>query len=133
MENKTLKLMELMITLSIFIPVVVGVFFRNYEPTKEQFITLRYFFLVGFYIISYVIIYKKGLDNKPIRFFILTNLFLFGIMIIYLSLVPDLVKLGPATQLILNFLFTCLGFQTIIVLPFLIVLWAVFGKSEDKK
>jgi len=98
MENRTLKLSEIMITIGILIPVVIGYFFHAFAPTQEAEILVRYLVLPGFYIIFYCFLYIFDIDDLVLRSLILINILLVGITTIGIGFAPDISKLNIILQ-----------------------------------
>ncbi len=130
MENKCVRLSQVIITISILIPAVIGIFFRNYDTANEPLVQLQWFFISGWYVIIFVIIHYKDLDTLFLRNFLYINLFLTGIIIIYLSLIPKLDTKSAIIQLILSQEFLWLASFNFLVLPLIIMLISIFSKTK---
>lgn len=129
-ENTSLDLSAILITISIFIPVVISTFFKQYGPDIESSITLKYLSLAGLYMITYCVIYKRNINIPLLRGFMLSNIFLVGLATLYISLIEWLDTLNPNIQSMANSFMVGPLAVAFIILPFSILALAITLKKE---
>jgi hypothetical protein len=127
MKKDTLDLMGLAVTISIFLPLVINYFYNLVNSNKTNYLSLRYLFLPGFFLLIYCIIYWRDINNKTINQIIFINLFLIGLSTIYLSIVPEIPPINILFLfLIINTVQGALLFSSFVLFPILLFLYVCF-------
>lgn len=113
MEKSSLDLSIFLATIGIFIPLVIQIFFSNFNyggRIDSNLVTLRYLFLPAFYFIISSTLYFRKLDSKLISGLIMANVCLTGINLGLLSVLD-------------KFDLLYLTFQHLVVMPFFFLLF----------
>jgi len=131
MGKTTIDILGALLTIYIFTMLVVSTFLKIYNPLQEMNITLKYYFLIGFYGLLYCFIYFKNINNLTLNRLLITNLFFVSVFIIYVSFIEKLSTFDLRVQFIFNILSMVWMIFTFIIFPLIIGFIAVyFGISK---
>jgi len=121
MENKTLGLSEIMISVAIFFPIVIKYFLRIYKPEDVTVISFKWFSLAGIYLLIYVLFSINSVDNKLTRMLVYTNLIISSFMIGFLSLIEEVEKFPPLLSKLIVAEFWWAGTFNFLIIPLILL------------
>ncbi|MBT4446870.1 hypothetical protein HOA92_07200 [archaeon] len=133
------KKLEFTLTASIFVVIVIKIFFELFTDASARHIELIFGFLVALNIINYGMFYlnKEKLEiskqvSKFVNHMLTINMFVMGVLIIMLILSENIVESGWLIAKIFN-LTLIIAIMILIAMPILIFLFLLIGLPKNEK
>ncbi len=129
-ENKSRIAAQIMLTISIFLVVVIRVFFEKNDSTKALDVSLGWLSIAGIYMFIFLAILVRDIDTYLLRRTLYLNIALSGLVIIYISQVTIISSnFGPLVNLFFSIIFSPILMINYTILPFIILILASLSKK----